>query len=455
MSAAKRYTSVAILLHWAIAAGILLNALIGFWMHNAIEEAATMSRAIEAYQLHKSIGLLVLGLSLVRLGWRLTHPPPPLPAHMPAWEKIAALAAHWLFYALIIAIPLSGWVYVSTQWREDGPFNIPTLFFGLFSVPHLFGLAHAPEHMRADVAHDAVEIHEALVKATLILLVLHVAAALKHAFVDRDEVLSNMVPGLNTEAPPEPKRTWTLRAGFALIALGLIATGFAFVRPPPRTEAALSPQAEDYAAGAAGELQLPQAQQEAEGPPLPTVTTLGENRQTAASEAEAAAPAEWRVNPAASEIAFSGSHAAVAFRGTFSRWRADIRFDPENLQASEAVVTVETASASDGISMHDQSLPTREWFNVADYPTAIFRTTRIRHREGAEYEARGTLTIKGREIDLDLPFTLTIEGNAATMQGRVSLDRRDANLGMESDPDADYVSRRIAIDVRVEAVRQP
>ncbi len=442
-----RYTAVAIVLHWAIALAILFNIGLGWWMHEAIEDRDTAARAIIAYQAHKSIGLTVLALSLVRLGWRLTHKPPPLPAAMPAWEAFAARATHWAFYGLMIALPLSGWLYVSTGWsaENDAPLVVPTLYFGLFEVPHLFGLQQASEAVRADLAEITLEAHELFVFAALGLAALHVGAALKHWLIDRDGVLPQMAPGLPVlgahEAAPvaEPRRRAALIAGFALIALGALGIGAALTQPiaaaPARVETApaADEQAEDVAEDAADVEEI-----------------LGE-----ANSGEAGPPPAWTVDRAQSAIRFSGEHAGVPFNGAFSRWRADIRFDPKNPGASSALVTIETASASDGVALHDQSLPGAEWFDVNAHPTATFRTTRIRARGEDAYEARGVLTIKGKEIDLDLPFTLTIAGDRARMSGRATIDRREADLGMRSDPDAAYVSRDILVDVRVEAVRGP
>ncbi|MGE0047215.1 MAG: YceI family protein [Hyphomonadaceae bacterium] len=453
------YTSVAVLLHWAIAIAIILMIPLGLWMHHAIEEPETQAQALAAYQLHKSVGLTILVLSIFRLGWRLLNPPPPLPAASPWWEKMAALAVHWLFYFLIIAIPLTGWIYVSAQWREDGPFNVPTLWFGLFNVPHLFGLSHAPFETRESVADVSMEAHELMAKATIGLIALHVAAALKHQIYDRDEVLGHMVPGINPAAPDDRRRRFVLLGGFAAIAVAAATGIFAFFSPgiTPNTDQSLfaQEQARDYALPqdyAAPPAQAPQT--ETQQAPLPNVGVMGNPPAPPAPRDPSAGPPRWNVNRSASEIAFSGRHAAVNFRGTFETWRADIRFDPENLDASQVTVTIDTASARDGVSLHEQSLPQREWFDTANHPQATFRTTRIRHREGNEYEAEGMLTIKGRTEEIDLPFTLTINANRASMTGRVEIERRDFDLGMESDPDAEYVSRSIRIEVRVEATRE-
>lgn len=445
--AAPRYSAVAIVLHWAIAAAILFNIPLGFWMHVTAEDGSFSAAVFEAFQLHKSVGLTVLALSLVRLGWRLTHKPPPLPEHMPRWERFIAKATHWAFYALMIGLPLSGWLYVSSGWsHEQGrAFNVPTVFFGLFPVPHLFGIAEGSPELRSDLADATFTAHYVLAYAAIALAVAHVGAALKHHFIDGDEVLAHMVPGVRgrNETASQPRnaaRAALLGAGLAAVLVGVIGLGYA-AATLGRSETAAEP--------------LPNAPVVAEAPLEAPMAADGASQESIAAPDPAipGAPALWRVDQSASAIRFSGVHADQPFQGTFSRWRAEIRFDPNNLDASSAVVTMETGSAADGIAVHDSSLPAAEWFDVANHPTAVFRSERIRARGGNEYEARGTLTLKGRALDIDLPFTLRIDGDRAVMDGRAEIDRREADLGMESDPDAEWVSREIRVDVHVEAVR--
>jgi cytochrome b561/polyisoprenoid-binding protein YceI len=429
---APRYTAFAIVLHWAIAFAIVFNLVIGFWMHITAEHGGASAAVFEAFQLHKSVGLTVLALSLVRLGWRLTHKPPPLPSHMPSWEQAAARATHWAFYFLMITLPLSGWLYVSAGWSHEGerPFNVPTIYFGLFQVPHLFGLAEQSNAARSDAAEAAFTAHWVFAYAAIALAVLHIAAALKHQFFDSDETLAHMLPGLKapfeTERPAYNQgRLFILGAGLGLAGLALVGLLVAAFTLGESSSAAPSPAQQSATATAEPELATP---------------------------APAGAPPAWRVDQSASTIRFSGAHAGAPFQGRFARWSADIRFDPNNLDASSAVVTIQTASASDGVALHDQSLPSAEWFDIANYPTARFRTERI-ERHGDGYRARGVLTLKGRPIDVRLPFTLTIHGDRAIMDGQMSLRRRDADLGMESDPDAEWVSEEIEIAVHVEAAR--
>ncbi len=445
----QRYTAVAIVLHWAIAFAIVFNLVLGFWMHLTAEHGGFSQAVFQAFQLHKSVGLSVLALSLVRLGWRLTHKPPPLPAQMPGWERLASKAVHGAFYVIMIALPLSGWLYVSTGWAHeaDRAFNVPTLYFGLFRIPHLFGLAEQSAQVRSALSHTAFTFHYLFAYAAIALAALHIGAALKHQVFDRDEVLARMVPGLkapNEAAPPprDPMRLAVLGAGLALAALAAASLLYAGLTLGSGAPAAAPAQA------------TPQIESSAPASTAPAENLApGSQNPTQAPPAAAGAPSAWQVDRAQSAIRFSGVQAGAAFQGAFSRWRAEINFDPDNLAASAANVTIETASAADGVPVHDNALPETEWFDVAHHPTATFRTTQIRARGDGAYEARGALTIKGRPIAISLPFTLSIAGDEATMEGRVRLSRREADLGMESDPDAEWVSADIEIDIHVVATR--
>jgi cytochrome b561/polyisoprenoid-binding protein YceI len=441
---AQRYTAVAIVLHWAIAASLLFLLPLGFIMHIRTDDGDASQALFSAYQLHKSIGLTVLALTLVRLAWRLMNPPPPLPAHMPGWEKFAARATHWAFYALTILLPLSGWLYVSAGWsiHSDTSLAVTTRWFGLFEVPALFGLPQQSADVRADTAEAAFTAHWVLAYVAIGLAVLHVAAALKHHFFDRDETLAHMVPGVKVpnETAPAPRslgRGIVLGAGLAAIAVGLVL--------------AVSSVAE-----LAAPVQAPSSFEVTESAETPAAPDAGLVAPETSVPATPGAPSAWTVDQSASSIGFTyvyeDESGETSFNGRFTRWRADIRFDPNNLDASSVVVRITTASAQTGVQAHDAALPTEEWFNSSEHPTAIFRSTRIRARSGGSYEARGALTIRGATRDVDLPFTLTINGDRASVSGSTTIDRRDFNIGTEGSGD-DLISREITINVRVDAQR--
>jgi cytochrome b561 len=190
MSQSKsRYSAVAIILHWVMALLIIFMISMGLWMHDAIKVQATQMLAFETYQLHKSIGLTLLILTVLRLIWRITHRAPPLPEHMGRWERVAATLSHGGFYLLMLALPLSGWAMVSVS-----PYGLPTIIFGLFEWPHIAPL----EAMANKEAAEALfkDVHELLAFGTIGLLALHIGAALKHHWIDRDDVLARMLPFL-------------------------------------------------------------------------------------------------------------------------------------------------------------------------------------------------------------------------------------------------------------------
>ncbi len=174
--AARRYHGVAIALHWVIGGLIFVNLALGL-LHERLEAAAGW----QAIPLHKSIGLTVLALSLVRLGWRLTHRPPPLPRDVGGAEQGVAHGVHWLLYVLMILMPLTGWIMSSAG-------KYPLDWFGLFAVPKF-----------AVTKGDAIVGlsgggHLYLGWLLLALAVGHAAAALRHHFLLRDTILARMLP---------------------------------------------------------------------------------------------------------------------------------------------------------------------------------------------------------------------------------------------------------------------
>lgn len=187
MTGRSPYSRAAITLHWLVALLIIGNLIGGFLMGGMLNSPDPEQRRLgfTIVQLHKSIGLTVLMLAVLRLILRLAEGFPPLPAHMTAIERLLARVTHWGFYALMILIPLSGWVMASTS-----PFNFPTQYFGLFEWPHL------PMETSRESSEGAGKAHETMAWMAIVLLALHVAGALKHHIFDRDDVLSRMIPML-------------------------------------------------------------------------------------------------------------------------------------------------------------------------------------------------------------------------------------------------------------------
>lgn len=182
-----RYSATAIAFHWAIAILVIGLLASGWWMTGAIRDPARRALAYDVYQLHKAFGLCVLLLTVGRLAWRLTHRAPSLPAHMNALERLGAHVAHILLYGLTLAVPLLGWAMVSAS-----PLGIPTVPFGLFEWPNLPVMGASDDAAAVEAGFKFG--HKTLAYIAAAVVVLHVAAALKHQFYDRDGLLSRMLP---------------------------------------------------------------------------------------------------------------------------------------------------------------------------------------------------------------------------------------------------------------------
>ncbi|WP_087119539.1 cytochrome b/b6 domain-containing protein [Brevundimonas sp. SH203] len=433
--ARNRYSTVAIALHWAIALLIVSMIPMGLWMTSAIESPENQALAYRVFQIHKSIGFLILALTAVRIVWRLTHRPPALPRTMKWWEAFAAGATHVAFYALLLALPLTGWLYVSAGWAvsQDRALEVATSWFGLFPIPHLPGVAELSIQMRRALAFQAMGAHSFMAWGAVVLIILHVGAALKHQFVDRDGVLGHMVPGLKSghtdeAVSPTPTPVWAERAAGVALVLAVAFAGAIAARPYALTESQLATITLQAVAPAAGQPKL-------EAPVTPGTAAV------------------WTIDPAASTIAFTGTHAGKSFKGRFDQWTGHVWFDPSDLAGSKAVVLVQTASARTGDPTQEGSLLGAEWFDPAQYPTARFEATRFRSLGGDRYEAAGDLRIKTTTIPVVLPFQFSESGGVAKVEGALELDRTALDLGMASDAAADWVSKMIGVRIEVSARR--
>ena len=186
MNYTERFTPTAIALHWIAAVLILGNLAWGLYMVSLEFSPAKL----KYYSWHKWTGVTVFLLAAARLLWRLRHPAPALPAHMPQWESRAAHASHVLLYVLFFAGPLTGWLFSSA-----GGFQ--TVYLGVLPIPDLLG----KDRELADVLKV---VHRSTVYALGGLIAVHAAAALKHHFIDRDDVLTRMLPFLKPRPPAPP-----------------------------------------------------------------------------------------------------------------------------------------------------------------------------------------------------------------------------------------------------------
>ncbi len=172
----ERYGVVAQLLHWSIVVLIIMQ----FVLASKADALALGPAKIAVLAQHKSVGMTIFALAILRLLWRLVNPVPILPAQTPRWQSLAAHVSHGALYALILLTPVLGWTMSSAR-------NFPVSWFGLFTLPDLI----QPDRARYDLLH---EMHEICAGTLAAIAIVHAAAALKHHFFDRDNVLRRMLP---------------------------------------------------------------------------------------------------------------------------------------------------------------------------------------------------------------------------------------------------------------------
>jgi len=428
-----RYAAVAVLLHWTIAALIVLQIVLVDRMEGRSPAAFAIT------QLHKSIGITVLLLSLARLGWRLANPPPPLPPEMARWERVLAHVTHVGFYVIMIGMPLTGWVMVSTSRI---PF--PTLLFGVVpwpSIPGLADLTGAARHAWHEVGEAG---HGLIIKGFYVLIALHVAGALKHQFVSRDAILARMLPGAKAGRRLEPRLLAVVLAFVAVFAFGKLVQPPHSIGPavPPPAAAVEAPVTPPVAAPAAPEPQM-----------TPTETTSPKTTGAATeTPAAPAAPVAWKVDKA-STLGFETTWGGDAVKGRFTNWTADVLFSPDALDKSRVSVSVDMAGVESGDAQRDAALPTEDFFDAKAHPRATFTATRFEKVSEGRYVARGKLSLRGVSLPLALPFSLQIDGDKARVRGVTSLDRTAFGVGQGEWANTEQIPAKVTVRVDLTARR--
>lgn len=362
MSGAVRYNAVAMIIHWLTALSVIGLLVVGNIMADLPKEQNALKFLL--FQWHKTFGITILLLTLFRLAWRLTHKPPALPEEMPGWEKRVAHVTHWLFYLLLLVVPLLGWSMVSAS-----PRNIPTFLFGVIPWPHIPMLADMESDQKKAMVEVFENLHAAAAYIMAGLIVLHIGAALRHRLLLKDKVVQRMLP--------------------KVIPALLLGAGILLARP--------------------------------------------------------AAAADWAVDAGKSALGFTASASGVNFDGKFKSWQAEIAFDPANPAAGHAKVTIDMASAVTGDRQRDSALPESDWFAVKKIPQAVFEATSFTSKGGNQYEAVGTLTIRGTSKPVTMPFTLDITGADAHAKGKLDIVRTDYGVGQGEWSTAETVGLGVSI----------
>ena len=395
----QSYGAITKTLHWVTAFGILLMIPLGLIAHALpYDTAADLAFKATLFSIHKTVGVALFFVAVIRILWALTQPrPAPLHPERRA-ESFLAATIHWLLYGSLVAGPLSGWVHHAAT---DG--------FAPIWGPLGQSLPLVPKDPA--FAEAAAGLHSVFVWALGIALALHVAGALKHHVIDKDATLRRMLPG-STRAGAAPAKGHGAGAPVAALAIWGAAIGLGGV---------LGVYGQGTSAAQVAELQEVESDwQVREGTLTLTVRQFGKD-----------------------------------IEGRFADWTADITFDDSPGPGPKGAVTVQVAIGSLSLgSVTDQAMGP-DYFAAESHPTATF-TAEILRRDDGTYGAEGSLALKGAEVPMTLPFTLEIDDRTARMTGTATLDRRNFGIGENmTDPGQLGFEVNIAVDLTAERQDQP
>lgn len=379
--------------HWTIAVLIVTAAVLGKLAYDAaFDTDAALARKAWLFSFHKTVGIATFVVALTRIGWALSQPRPR--ALHGGLEGFAAATVHWLLYGSLVIVPLLGWTHHATAE-------------GFAPIWWPFGQGLPLLEKDADLSATLGALHKLFVKVMFAALLLHIAGAVKHVVIDKDKTFARMWSG----AEPGPLAAVRAHVVPALVAVAV--WGVALV---------------------GGIVTAPGA----------TVAVAG---QEGASEVSGAA--NWTVQEGTLSITVTQIGSPVT--GTFADWQAAIDFDEDPRDdGTHGSVEVSVATGSLTLGSVTQQATSGDFLASGEHPSATYVAEIL--PDGAGYVADGTLSLRGIEMPLRLPFTLAIEGDTAAMTGQVGLDRRDFEMG-PTYPDESSVGFGVTVDVALTALR--
>jgi len=379
--------------HWLTALLILVIIPLGVIANKLpFETSEQLATKAWVFSMHKTLGVAVFFVALLRILWALaqTKPGPIHPERK--LETFAADAVHWVLYISLVAVPLTGWIE-----------HAATSGFAPIWWPFGQKLFFVPESEA--VAGVFAGLHWVFGKLMVASILLHIAGALKHQFVDKDATLRRMwfgggaMPAVSAHVGSKAPQI------AALIAFGIAGGGA-------------------YAAG--------------------WLERHGEVIEAAALQEVAS---DWVVQEG--EIAITITQFGSEVTGSFADWTSEISFDPAPAEVMGDVITVISIGSLTLGSVTADAMGA-DYFNVEAHPTAMF-TAQIKP-DGDSFIADGTMTIKGNTAPVQMPFDLVIDGDTATMTGTVTLDRQAYKVG-ESQTDAGSLGFEVGVNVTLTATK--
>lgn len=355
---------------------------------------------LNIYMVHKSLGMTILALVVVRIIWRFLKPAPtPLDTHK-TWEKYLSKIIHGLLYFGLIAMPVSGWAMSSAG-------EFPVNYFGLFDIPALTDKDEALFKLTRTL-------HEFGAYAIMAAVGLHFLGAAKHHFVDKDATLIRM--GGNS--------LFLIIGALFLISSLVLAVPHVL----KRTETMQAINIEEAQAN---------------------ISNTNENVKE---------QNQWIIDEENTRIEFTFVQYGQPINGSFENVNGTIVFDPDNLEEAKTFIEIDINSIKTGSADRDEQAKSDAWFDSQTHPLATFEAESFSESEDENYTADGFLTIRGQKIPLTLPFTLKISNTdhgtkSAEMRSKLTLMRLDFGVGQGEWADTEAIENAIEIHISVKATQ--
>ena len=434
------YSRTAMALHWLIAAALAFQ----FGLGEAFEHLPRGKQLFDTAQFHKSIGITILILTLIRVVVRFTKPRP-APMGDQGWAERLASITHMGLYAFMLLAPMSGWIMTTAS-----KFAIPTYLFNVIpwpDFPFVGGMEATSKHNLHEVAKTA---HEVIGRLGIALFVLHVIGALRHQFLLKEALVERMVP--------VRKRLTPIMGSALIVALAgsVVALMVAGQQPGlvPAADAKLAVATPKPAAGSIAVVPpaLPEKQADVD-PAVDEAKPEDEAAEVDPNAIPAGTAPRWAVAPGG-RLGFSTDWVGAAVDGRFSSWNSDIRFNPDDLAASRIKVTIDLVSVDTGDGERDSTLKGADFFNTGAAGKAIWTSSAIRKISDGRYRADGTLSLRGASKSVPLAFTLDIKGKKASVRGTASLNRLAFGVGQGDYAKTDEIPDGVDVSFAFQATRE-
>ena len=384
--------------HWVIAGLILLQYLLMLLAEQAQEDGSRVQQ-LALIANHKSFGITILILACLRILLRIKLGSPLLPSAMPNWQMKASALSHAALYLLIFALPITGWLMSSANAYSVSWFNVVAL----------------PDFVKPneDLAALFGALHELLWDVLIVIVFVHVIAALKHHWLDKDNVLTRMV------------------SKSSLVGAMFILSGSLYVAGFKITSKSTEAMEPTSTASETQETLLNQTPKEVSSLPL------------------------WIIDYHKSKIQFNGEQAGAPFSGTWQQWEGRLQFDPASLTESSLAqanfdVSVDIMSVESNDNERDETILSSDFFDVANFPRARFQASKFA-KVGDSIQANGVLTLKGISHPTILTFSVDTQDKLVVLRGQAKLNRHSWQIGIGDWADPTWVGSEVTVEVLVTA----